>query len=291
MPEPRSYHAAVLIGETVYVTGGFDPETRKCGELVACKTTFAYDIDTMQWSRKADMKTGRAAHGAAAFKDKLFVFGGRGRLGRAVESTEEYDPSSDTWKECTPLDVPRMAVGCATVADDIYVVGGLVPEADDVYRAVDRVNIYDPKTHTWSEGPPLPKPRAFPAAASLGDKLWLIGGCYDNSEPGLNLVSLRDVDVLEPSGWVHMGCTTHSRHAAAVAVAGEHHIYVIGGTSSVLNGPIKRPEVYLQQDDRYKFPAEYPEAMTGISAVSVPPITATFRSRSLTCMITDALAE
>lgn len=290
MPEPRSYHAAVLIGRTVYVTGGFDPETRKCGELVACKTTFAYDIDSMEWSRKADMKTGRAAHGATQFQDKLLVFGGRGRFGRAVASTEEYDPASDTWREGTPLDMPRMAVGCATVGNVIYVVGGMVPEADDLYRAVDRVDIYDPKAHTWSEGPPLPKPRAFPAAASLGDKLWLIGGCYDNSEPGLSLVSLRDVDVLEPSGWVHMGCTVHSRHAAAVAVA-DTNIYVIGGTSSVLNGPIKRPEVYLQQDDRYKFPAEYPEAMTGISAVSVPPVTPTFRSQSLTCMITDILAE
>ncbi|KAL1479016.1 hypothetical protein MTO96_052216 [Rhipicephalus appendiculatus] len=69
------------------------------------------------------------------------------------------------------------------------------------------------------------------------------------------------------------------------------NIYVIGGTSSVLNGPIKRPEVYLQQDDKYKFPAEYPEAMTGISAVCVPPVTPTFRSQSLTCMITDTLAE
>ncbi|KAL1450271.1 hypothetical protein MTO96_028095 [Rhipicephalus appendiculatus] len=287
MPEPRSYHAAVLIGKTVYVTGGFDPETRKCGELVACKTTFAYDIDTMQWSRKADMKTGRAAHGAAPFKDKLFVFGGRGRFGRAVASTEEYDPSSDTWRECTPLDVPRMAVGCATVADVIYVVGGMVPEADDLYRAVDRVDIYDPKTHTVRRYPNRARfPRRLRSATSCGSS----EDATTTRSPGLNLVSLRDVDVLESSGWVHMGCTTHSRHAAAVAVA-DTNIYVIGGTSSVLNGPIKRPEVYLQQDDKYKFPAEYPEAMAGISAVCVPPVTPTFRSQSLTCMITDTLAE
>ncbi|KAK8787795.1 hypothetical protein V5799_022425 [Amblyomma americanum] len=309
MPEPRSYHAAVLIGNTVYVTGGFDPDTRKCGELVACKTTYAYDIDSMEWSRKADMKMGRAAHGAACFHDRILVFGGRGRFGRAVASTEEYDPASDTWKECTPLDVPRMAVGCATVGDVIYVVGGMIPETGDFYRAVDRVDIYCPKTHTWSEGPPLPKPRAFPAAACLDGKLWLVGGCYDNSEPGLPLVSLRDVDVLEPSGWVHVGCTVHSRHAAAIAVAGEvfiltlfkgiiillqavnTNIYVIGGTSSVLNGPLKRPEVYLQLDDCYKFPAEYPEAMTGMSAVCVPPAKPTFRSQSLTCMVKDRLAE
>ncbi|XP_077489184.1 alpha-scruin-like [Amblyomma americanum] len=290
MPEPRSYHAAVLIGNTVYVTGGFDPDTRKCGELVACKTTYAYDIDSMEWSRKADMKMGRAAHGAACFHDRILVFGGRGRFGRAVASTEEYDPASDTWKECTPLDVPRMAVGCATVGDVIYVVGGMIPETGDFYRAVDRVDIYCPKTHTWSEGPPLPKPRAFPAAACLDGKLWLVGGCYDNSEPGLPLVSLRDVDVLEPSGWVHVGCTVHSRHAAAIAVA-DTNIYVIGGTSSVLNGPLKRPEVYLQLDDCYKFPAEYPEAMTGMSAVCVPPAKPTFRSQSLTCMVKDRLAE
>lgn len=290
MPEPRSYHAATLIGNTVYITGGFDPESRKCGELVACKTTYAYDIDSMEWSRKADMNTARASHGAACCGDRLFVFGGRGRLGRAVATTEEYDPASDVWKEGTPLDLPRMAMGCATVGDVIYVVGGMTPETDELYRAVDRVDIYDPKSHSWSAGPPLPKPRAFPSAASLGDQLWLLGGCYDNSEPGLPLVSLRDVDVLEPSGWVHVGCTVHSRHAAAVAVA-DTNIYVIGGTSSVLNGPLKRPEVYLQLSNCYRFPAEYPEAMTGMAAVCVPPATPTFRSKSLTCMIQERLAE
>lgn len=290
MPEPRSYHTAALIGNTVYITGGFDPESRKCGELVACKTTYAYDIDSMEWSRKSDMNTARASHGAACCGDRLFVFGGRGRLGRAVAATEVYDPASDTWTEGTPLDIPRMAMGCATVGDVIYVAGGLTPDTGELYRAVDRVDIYDPKSNSWSAGPPLPKPRAFPSAASLSEQLWLLGGCYDNSEPGLPLVSLRDVDVLESSGWVHVGCTVHSRHAAAVAVA-DTNIYVIGGTSSVLNGPLKRPEVYLQLDDCYRFPAEYPEAMTGMAAVCVPPATPTFRSKSLTCMIQERLAE
>uniref|UniRef100_A0A6B0VDW2 Kelch repeat-containing protein n=1 Tax=Ixodes ricinus TaxID=34613 RepID=A0A6B0VDW2_IXORI len=291
MPEPRSYHGAVLIGGTVYITGGFDPETRKCGELVASKTTFAYDLETMEWSRKADMISARAAHGAIACLDKVYVFGGRGRLGRALTSTEVYDPGSDSWKEVTPLDIARMAVGCAVVDDKIFLVGGMTPETGDLHRAVDRVDVYDVHSHTWSAGEPLPKPRAFPGAASVGGKLWLLGGCYDNSEPGLPLVSLRDVDVLEPGGsWQHRGCTVHSRHAAAVAVA-DTNIYVIGGTSSVLNGPLKRPEVYLQLDDCYRFPAEYPEAMTGIAAVSIPPKTVTFRSQSLTCMIQERLAE
>ncbi|EEC14657.1 hypothetical protein IscW_ISCW011124 [Ixodes scapularis] len=291
MPEPRSYHGAVLIGGTVYITGGFDPETRKCGELVASKTTFAYDLETMEWSRKADMISARAAHGATACLDKVYVFGGRGRLGRALTSTEVYDPGSDSWKEVTPLDIARMAVGCAVVDDKIFLVGGMTPETGDLHRAVDRVDVYDVHSHTWSAGEPLPKPRAFPGAASVGGKLWLLGGCYDNSEPGLPLVSLRDVDVLEPGGsWQHRGCTVHSRHAAAVAIA-DTNIYVIGGTSSVLNGPLKRPEVYLQLDDCYRFPAEYPEAMTGIAAVSIPPKTVTFRSQSLTCMIQERLAE
>lgn len=290
MPEPRSYHTAVLIGGTVYVSGGFDTETRKCGELVASKSTFAYDLDAMEWSQKADMISARAAHGAGHCQGKLYVFGGRGRLGRALESVEEYDPASDTWKECTPIEGPRMAMGCTVLADKIYLIGGMTPETGELYRAIDRVDVYDSKSHSWSEGPALPKPRAFPCAATVGEKLWLVGGCYDNSEPGLPLVSLRDVDVLEEDGWVHKGCTVHSRHAAAVAVA-DTNIYVIGGTSSMLNGPLKRPEVYLQLDDCYRFPAEYPEAMTGIAAVTVDPKTVTFRSKSLTCMIQERLAE
>ncbi|CAN8002674.1 unnamed protein product, partial [Ixodes hexagonus] len=156
MPEPRSYHGAVLIGGTVYVTGtytarGFDPETRKCGELVACKSTFAYDLETMEWSKKADMISARAAHGAAACSDKVYVFGGRGRLGRALTSTEVYDPGSDTWKEVTPLDIARMAMGCATFDHKIFLVGGMTPETGDLHRAVDRVDVYDTQSHTCVE--------------------------------------------------------------------------------------------------------------------------------------------
>ncbi|KAH7967714.1 hypothetical protein HPB52_001871 [Rhipicephalus sanguineus] len=92
MPEPRSYHAAVLIGNTVYVTGGLDRETRKGGDLLACKTTFAYDIDTMEWSLKADTKTGEAAHGAASFKDKFFCCRRQRTLG--TSSASSRDPSS-----------------------------------------------------------------------------------------------------------------------------------------------------------------------------------------------------
>ncbi|KAH9376425.1 hypothetical protein HPB48_020093 [Haemaphysalis longicornis] len=139
-------------------------------------------------------------------------------------------------------------------------------------------------------GSPSAQAPRLPCGCLTCERLWLLGGCYDNSEPGLPLVSLRDVDVLESSGWVHVGCTVHSRHAAAVAVA-DTNIYVIGGTSSVLNGPLKRPEVYLQIDNCYRFPAEYPEAMTGMAAVCVPPATPTFRSKSLTCMIQQRLAE
>ncbi|XP_064478409.1 alpha-scruin-like [Ornithodoros turicata] len=290
MPEPRSYHAVVLLNDVVYVTGGFDPETRKCGEVVASKATFAYNLEDMEWSRKADMGSARAAHSMVTCLGKLFVFGGRGRLGRALQSCEEYDPTSDAWKDGGTLPEPRTATGCCVLNDKIWLIGGMATETGELYRAVDRVDIYDPKGHSWSAGPTLRKPRAFPSVAVIGSTIWLLGGCYDNSEPGLPLVSLRDVDSLEDDCWVHKGCTVHSRHAAAVAVA-DTNIYVVGGTSSVLNGPLKRPEVYLQLDDSYGFPAEYPEAMTGIAAVSVPPKTTTFRSSSLTCMIKDELAE
>ncbi|KAH7986544.1 hypothetical protein HPB52_024878 [Rhipicephalus sanguineus] len=228
MPEPRSYHATVLIGNTVYVTdpndssrseaqvsgkgklwcaplpcvlvimgerpvfpGTYSPTDSKCGELVACKTTFAYDIDAMEWSRKADMKTGRR-HTGGSFQGQAFRF----RRQRTLRTVVRRSAATQTAR-----------VPC----------GG------------------------------------FSRRQAVADRR-LLRQLGTGTKPDTN-------------------------------------IYVIGGTSSVLNGPIRRPEVYLQQDDRYKFPAEYPEAMTGISAVSVPPVTPTFRSRSLTCMITDALAE
>lgn len=62
---------------------------------------------------------------------------------------EEYDPASDTWKECTPIEGPRMAMGCTVLADKIYLIGGMTPETGELYRAIDRVDVYDSKSHSY----------------------------------------------------------------------------------------------------------------------------------------------
>ncbi|XP_076370000.1 beta-scruin-like isoform X2 [Tachypleus tridentatus] len=125
MPYSRNYHASVLYQDVVYVTGGYDPDNLCCGEMVATKTTFAFNIKTHEWTRKTDMLCARANHGLVVIKDKLYAIGGRDRNGRVVASMESYNPNTDVWEVEKPMGSVRMGMAVVNQNDVLWVLGGM----------------------------------------------------------------------------------------------------------------------------------------------------------------------
>jgi hypothetical protein len=94
----------------------------------------------------------------------------------ALAGVECYDPAADNWMERAPMPLPRQNMSAALGADGrIYVIGGFesysgsTPQKD--------VQIYDPRTDRWVEGPSLNTPRGDHAVVATPDgKIYVIGG-------------------------------------------------------------------------------------------------------------------
>jgi len=159
-----------------------------------------YDPKTNTWSEAAPMQAARQDLAAAFGRDgKLYVFGGCSCTGtaiidyddpevmrralieqleqrRSVKITDAYDPKTNTWQTRAPMPEPRQMLAAARGADGkIYVIGGVLSYSGMEKKAT--VDVYDPATDTWSEGPELHMARHGHTAVSTPDgKIYVIGG-------------------------------------------------------------------------------------------------------------------
>jgi N-acetylneuraminic acid mutarotase len=190
----------------VYLIGGLgrplasEPTHPRKHELDLLAGVDVYDAVSNTWKTVAPMHHARQLHAATFGPDgKLYVFGGFAGVGMYMESpsapddsaknaaekqswtsslasVECYDPATDTWTEKAPMPQPRQAMGTALGADGrIYVVGGSQSFRGAV--PLDTVDIYDPRTDTWSPGPKLHYARRGHAVvATPQGRIYAIGG-------------------------------------------------------------------------------------------------------------------
>lgn len=114
----------------------------------------------------------------------------------------------------------------ATVAVDghIYVIGGFGPNA----RVLDRVQVYDTATDSWSDGPALPQAVHHANAAVVDGTIYVVG-----SMTGLNFAAIGNVWALTP------GIDADWRERAAMPAGSQRGgsvVGVVGGEILVAGG-------------------------------------------------------
>jgi hypothetical protein len=170
MPTPRSaLGVAAASNGKIYAIGGC--KGNLCEQT---GTVEEYDPATNTWAAKANMPTARSALGvAAASNGKVYAVGGcQGSLCERVGTVEEYDPATNTWAAKAKMPTPRGSFGIAASSDGkVYVVGGT--DGRDRFA---RVEVYDPAIDTWIAGADMPSTRSDLALATLGGKVYAIGG-------------------------------------------------------------------------------------------------------------------
>jgi len=121
------------------------------------------------------------------------------------------------------LPLPFTEVAGAMWEGRIVVVGGM----DAGGEASDRTYVYDPGTDTWETGPNLPVALHHTAAATIGDRIYVVGGY---SVEDLRLVSESAVWSLGPDdeSWRAEPDLTTARGALAVVSTGDR-LFAIGG--------------------------------------------------------------
>ena len=100
LPEPRSSHDAVLVGDMLYVVGGWNlqgggPTTRWHDTALAINLA----TDKLEWKAIARPPFKRRALAVAAWRGKLYCIGGMQENGSPTTAVAAYDPALDVWSE------------------------------------------------------------------------------------------------------------------------------------------------------------------------------------------------
>lgn|GEM_PF-2466872 len=162
----------------IYVIGG---ESYEAG-LYYSNLTQIYDPVTDMWTNGTQMLTGRSELGVVKGADGLiYAFGGYN--GTALSVVEAYNPSTGTWTKKASMPKPKLEFGVVLGPDNkIYIIGGGADYVNNEAPFYDSVEVYDPKTDTWStptwQESYLPTPRKeLGAAVGKNGKIYAIGGC------------------------------------------------------------------------------------------------------------------
>ncbi|MEC1544706.1 Kelch repeat-containing protein [Bacillus halotolerans] len=226
LPEPRSHAATAVVGDKIYVIGGY-------GKTLATNTTFVYDSKKNEWSKKSDMPLKLAGSAVAVVKDKIYVMGGNTYRTSHTENSSKlliYDTKADKWEE--GADVPKKSfLGTAVAIDNtIYLMTQQETSTPNHFA-------YNTTTNKW-ENKANGQPNSKAAASTVVDgKIYYIGG--GSASGGAN--TIYEYDPVKNS-WIKKGYIASVWYTSAVAYDGK--IYIIGGKLGTNYKPTNLVQVY-----------------------------------------------
>jgi N-acetylneuraminic acid mutarotase len=188
----RSFGAAVTLGDTIHLVGGVR-DSLSLFQLCPVQTL----PPNAFWITGTFMPTLRASIALGAVRGRLYAAGGdlvgaHGISTGVSNKLEVYNPVNKTWSTGAQMPTSRSAAGAAVAGDRLYVLGGREQIAPGGQLggapglATDRVEVYDVAAARWVTPSPtsLPRPRCGCGAATLGGRVYLVGGFGATS--GLN---------------------------------------------------------------------------------------------------------
>jgi outer membrane protein assembly factor BamB len=198
LPAPRSDDAAVTIGGTTYVVGGYDG-TRPDASVLATR-------DGRTFTVVASLRVPVRYPAVAALDGHIFVFGGQAitgpQAGAPVRVIQEVDPARHAATVIGELPEPLAGAAAVTVDGEVFVAGGesTAPQhrvpglgttqltagssgggtgaaaASPATATVSTIWAYDPATRRLLAAGRLQVPVSHAAAVVVGATAWLVGG-------------------------------------------------------------------------------------------------------------------
>ena len=240
-------------------------------------STEAYNPATNTWTEKSSIPTARSSFGAGVYQNKIYCIGGFNLNDDGTRTTptgvnEVYDPATDTWETKTPMPTARYGLQANVVDEKIYLIGGWY-QLENKYKDVDesaQVDVYDPKTDTWTLGTPTPTAVADYASAVVKYKIYVISGVTC----GTTITDLTQIYDPKTEEWssgasIPMGV----KNAAAGAIASADSltaIFVVGGSNATysLNGQYAN-QVYFPETNTWNKALPMPIDKAGLSVTIV----------------------
>ena len=168
MPTARMFPAAATGSDgKIYVSGGY------ASAGITSKLEI-YTPSTNKWTAGTSMPTPRYGATAVTTPDgNIYVIGGYQSGVRVLKTVEMYNPTANTWTTKAPMPTPRYLLAGALGSDGrIYAMGG----TNDSTTYLSTVEAYDPTLDAWTAAASMPTARDGLAAATLGNKVYAVGG-------------------------------------------------------------------------------------------------------------------
>jgi N-acetylneuraminic acid mutarotase len=120
LPSPRSTHDAVVLGDKIYVVGGWWMHGGDSSNAEFLDTALVCDLaqEKPRWEELPAPPFRRRALAVAAHQGKVYVLGGLTEAAKVVNSVAIYDPTARTWSQGPDLPGPRLE-GFAPSAFDV----------------------------------------------------------------------------------------------------------------------------------------------------------------------------
>jgi len=126
LPAPRSSHDAVVVGDLLYVIGGWKLAGTGEGEWHNDCLVIDLAPPSPVWSRVPDPPFQRRALAIGNLGEKLVVVGGMDPSGTVSRDVDIYDPASSEWSAAPPLpgdDMNGFGVSAWNLAGQLFVSG------------------------------------------------------------------------------------------------------------------------------------------------------------------------
>jgi Kelch motif len=175
------------------------------------------------------LKTPRLGAAAVAGGNYIYIIAGQNRSG-ILGDIERFDVNTHQLTTLTNKLTRRHHHGAALIGGKIYAFGGGGYEFGGTGHFEEAVDIYDIASGKITDGAPMPDPRGTFATASLGAKIYVMGGTYGEraNERQTNRTAIYDTVTNSWSEGIPMPTRRDTRAAVAlgdgIIVAGGHRL-------------------------------------------------------------------
>lgn len=190
MPETRARFAWAVLGNKLYVFGGYDDAL----QFNAVNTTMIYDFVLNSWTTsKSTMVTTRTDSCADTINGLIYNAGGYDPSGNSLSSIEVYNPTTDAWTlSPVALNISRGDCSALAINNQLYVLGGanfFQPANVDCtvtwwlcYRFEDANERFTPAAGTLEMLAPMPHARGdFGCVQPSPGRILVAGGEYNDT--------------------------------------------------------------------------------------------------------------
>ncbi|RMH19212.1 MAG: kelch-like protein [Gammaproteobacteria bacterium] len=196
-------------------------------------------MTTGHWHLLPNTDTPKSHSPTVAYQGRIYVFGGGGDHFDSLNSTQIYDPATNTWSSGTPMPTRRSGSAYALIDGKIYIIGGMHKPKDGKFFFLKNMEIYDPETDSWSDGPDMNHLHDYPACTVLDGKIYVMGGHHPeateggpSTDPGFEVCERFDPKTGE---WEEIAPLLTPRFALS-AITYRGRIYTMGGVAFTPDG-------------------------------------------------------